>query len=161
MCFLALHGLKYNHRDRANVRVRRKFDIKLHLRTTVFLPPLCKGRCRTNVRRRDCKVDFIWICKTPSVIFLFQKNDSSLYKGAFDGQGRALFLRYDIFFTPCCSFYYIIFHSNTKKSGQETVRLNYFVIFTFRITRPCRSNACIFCRFRTGRDHFCLSSFPF
>ena len=22
-------------------------------------PLLCKGRCRTNVRRRDCKVDFI------------------------------------------------------------------------------------------------------
>ena len=48
-----------------------------------------------------------------------------------------------------------------KKSGQETVRLNYFVIFTFRITRPCRSSVYIFYRFRTGRDRFCLSSFPF
>nr|DAE43818.1 MAG TPA: hypothetical protein [Bacteriophage sp.] len=24
-----------------------------------FQPPLCKGRCRMNVRRRDCEVDFI------------------------------------------------------------------------------------------------------
>ena len=41
-----------------------------HSRATAFQPPLCKGRCRTNVRRRDCKVDFIWFCKNPSVIFL-------------------------------------------------------------------------------------------
>ena len=33
--------------------------------------------------------------------FLFQKNASSLYKGAFDGQGQALSLRYDIIFTLC------------------------------------------------------------
>ena len=52
-------------------------------------PPLCKGRCRTNVRRRDCEVDFI---KSLSHFFI-SKNDSSLYKGAFDGQEQAPALR--------------------------------------------------------------------
>ena len=33
--------------------------------------------------------------------FLFQKNDSSLYKGAFVGQPQGLFLRFNIFFNPC------------------------------------------------------------
>ena len=36
--------------------------------------------------------DFV---KIPQSFFV-PKNDSSLYKGAFDGQGRALSLRYDI-----------------------------------------------------------------
>ncbi len=47
------------------------------------------------MRRSDCKVDFIRFCKNPSVIFLFQKNDSSRYKGAFDGRASP-FLRYTI-----------------------------------------------------------------
>ena len=64
------------------------------LRTTAFQPPLCKGRCRTNVRRRDCEVDFIWFYKILQSFFCSKKNASSLYKGAFDGQGRALSLRY-------------------------------------------------------------------
>ena len=53
--------------------------------------------CR-KATRRDCKVDFMWFYKNPSVIFLFQKNDSSLYKGAFNGQPQALSLRDDIEF---------------------------------------------------------------
>ena len=33
--------------------------------------------------------------------FLFQKNDSSLYKGACVGQPQGLFLRFNILFNPC------------------------------------------------------------
>ena len=40
-----------------------------HSRATAFQPPLCKGMCRTNVRRRDCKVDFIWFYKIPQSFF--------------------------------------------------------------------------------------------
>ena len=36
-------------------------------------PPLCKGRCRTNVRRRDCKVDFICFYKIPQSFFCSKK----------------------------------------------------------------------------------------
>ena len=79
-------------------------------------PPLCKGRCRTNVRRRDCEVDFIRIYKNPSVIFQ-KKNDSSLYKGAFVGQPQGLSLRYDIEFNLIATVSYNIstnFHGGSK-----------------------------------------------
>ncbi|MCI6388463.1 MAG: hypothetical protein MR823_04920, partial [Ruminococcus sp.] len=33
--------------------------------------------------------------------FFVSKNDSSLYKGAFDGQPQGLSLRFYIFFNPC------------------------------------------------------------
>ena len=70
----------------------RPFLFAMNWRTTAIQPPLCKGRCRTNVRRRDCKVDFIWICKIPQSFFC-SKNDSSLYKGTFDGQPQGSPLR--------------------------------------------------------------------
>ena len=43
------------------------------LRKPHIQPPLCKGRCRTNVRRRDCKVNFICFYKLPQPFFVMQK----------------------------------------------------------------------------------------
>ena len=81
--------------------------------------------------------------KIPQSFFCSQKNDSSLYKGAFDGQGRALSLRYDIIFTPCevptLNFTFltpnfslltppITFHS-TKKHPKRVLFVTYLIIF--------------------------------
>ena len=52
--------------------------------------------------------DFV---KIPQSFFCSKKNDSSLYKGAFDGQGRALSLR-------LCEIFNIVSTTNRKaKSG--------------------------------------------
>ena len=52
--------------------------------------------------------DFV---KIPQSFFCSKKNDSSLYKGAFDGQGRALSLR-------LCEIFNIVSTANRKaKSG--------------------------------------------
>jgi len=53
---------------------------------------LCKGRCRTNVRRRDCEVDFIWFYKIPQSFFFVPKKRQLPLQGSLCGQGQALSL---------------------------------------------------------------------
>ena len=56
--------------------------------------------------------DFV---KIPQSFFCSKKNDSSLYKGAFDGQGRALSLR-------LCEIFNIVSTTNRKANSAPSSR---------------------------------------
>ena len=73
-----------------------------------FQPPLCKGRWVAVGNSKGLWGQFY---KNPSVIFLFQKNDSSLYKGAFVGQGQTLSLHYWIYNLICAKYQLLTPHS--------------------------------------------------
>ena len=71
--------------------------------------------------------------KNPSVIFLFQKNDSSLYKGAFDRQPQGLSLRFNIKFNLIAPESNFIFVSLFGGSKPPPYRVGYK--FTFMDNR--------------------------
>ena len=92
--------------------------------------------------------DFV---KIPQSFFCFQKNDSSLYKGAFVGQGQALSLRLCVYFNMIFSRELHIILTINGGSKPPPYIIRYTIQFV-RITD--------FCGFR-AQEYFCTIVFNF
>ena len=80
---------------------------------------------------------------------MFQKNDSSLYKGAFVGQGQALSLRYDIEFNLIAAdnrHISVNYYGGSKPPPYRvgyifSIRAKHPLLFTFHSSLPVRTFA--------------------